>query len=149
MIKLNGVSKHYNNHCALNNIDLEIETGSMVFLTGHSGAGKSTLLKLILAITRPNQGQICVDGKNLSRVPERQIPEHRRKIGSVFQNPRLLPNRTIYDNVALPLVIASYSPTEIKRRVRAALEKVGLQNKESLSQERSTVFIFLRLLILK
>ena len=130
MIKLNGVSQYYNNHCALNNVDLHINDGEMTFLTGHSGAGKSTLLKLILAITQPSQGQVWVDGKNLNRLPEKHIPQHRQQIGTVFQNPRLLLNRNIYDNVALPLVIAGYTQSEIKRRVRAALDKVGLQNKE-------------------
>ena len=102
----------------------------MAFLTGHSGAGKSTLLKLIIVMERASQGQVFVQGANLNRVSRRQIPAIRRNIGVVFQNHQLLFDRTVYDNVALPLTIAGYQPREVGRRVRAALAKVGLGNKE-------------------
>ena len=102
----------------------------MAFLTGHSGAGKSTLLKLIILMERASQGQVFVDGKNLNRVSRRQIPAIRRNIGVVFQNHQLLFDRTVFDNVALPLVIAGYRPHETGRRVRAALSNVALQKPE-------------------
>ena len=102
----------------------------MVFLTGHSGAGKSTLLKLIALIERATYGQIVINNKNFSRISRRQIPFVRREIGIIFQNHKLLYDRSVFDNVALPLVIAGHSHAEIKRRVRAALDKVGLLDKE-------------------
>ncbi len=98
----------------------------MAFLTGHSGAGKSTLLKLLMLMERPSQGQLFVNGQNLSRMGRRYIPYHRRQIGVVFQDHQLLFDRTVFDNVALPLQISGYSASEIGRRVRAALDKVGL-----------------------
>lgn len=101
----------------------------MAFLTGHSGAGKTTLLKLIMMIERPTRGQIFINGKNITRLSRLHIPELRRSIGTVFQNSHLLPNRTAFENVALPLIIDGYKPYEIKRRVHAALDKVGLLNK--------------------
>ena len=104
----------------------------MAFITGHSGAGKSTLLKLITAIERPSRGEAVVNGRNLLRMPRRRIPYFRRKIGIVFQNHRLLFDRTVYDNVALPLVVTGADQHEIPRRVRAALEKVGLLSKEKM-----------------
>jgi len=100
------------------------------FLTGHSGAGKSTLLKLIIVMERASQGQVIVDGQNLNKMKIGQIPQLRRNIGVVFQNHQLLFDRTVFDNVALPLVISGYQPREAGRRVRAALSKVGLQGKE-------------------
>ncbi len=102
----------------------------MAFLTGHSGAGKSTLLKLITLMEKSTRGQVTVNGVNLGRVRDGKIPYVRRNIGMIFQNHRLLFDRTVYDNVALPLIIASYPPREIGRRVRAALDKVGLLSKE-------------------
>ena len=107
----------------------------MAFLTGHSGAGKSSLLKLIALIERTTQGEVVLDGKNLSRVTRRQIPYIRRKIGVVFQDHNLLNDRTVFDNVALPLVIAGEHHSETGRRVRAALDKVGLLGKERLYPE--------------
>jgi len=107
-----------------------MEAGSMAFLTGHSGAGKSTLLKLIALLERTTRGQLFLDGENLSRAPKRRIPMVRRKIGMIFQNHRLLFDRTVFDNVALPLVIAGYRHQDIGRRVRAALDKVGLLGHE-------------------
>ncbi|VFN04129.1 MAG: cell division ATP-binding protein FtsE [Candidatus Kentron sp. G] len=102
----------------------------MVFLTGHSGAGKSTLLRLVSIIERSTHGKIIINGEDASQISRRRIPYFRRKIGIVFQSPRLLMDRTIFDNVALPLVIAGYPHRDIVRRVRAALDKVGLLRKE-------------------
>ncbi len=102
----------------------------MAFLTGHSGAGKSTLLKLIALLERSTRGHLILDGQNLSKLPKRRIPYLRRKIGMIFQDHHLLFDRTVYDNVALPLVISGLRHQEIGRRVRASLDKVGLLSKE-------------------
>lgn len=133
MIRFEQVSKRYKHgHEALNNVSLHVKQGEMVFVTGHSGAGKSTLLKLIMRLEAPSSGQVYVSGQNLSRLPKHQIPYLRRHIGVVFQNHHLLSDRTIFENVALPLIIEGYHPRDIGRRVRAALDKVGLLNKEKL-----------------
>ncbi len=102
----------------------------MVFLTGHSGAGKSTLLKLIMLIERPTSGQVVIGGRNVNRISRRRVPHHRRQFGVVFQNHHLLFDRNVFENVALPLQIEGYSSKEVGRRVRAALDKVGLLDKE-------------------
>ncbi|MEQ9464210.1 MAG: cell division ATP-binding protein FtsE [Haliea sp.] len=131
MITFDRVSKRYaEGHEALSEVSVEIGQNELVFLTGHSGAGKSTLLRLIMLIERPSRGQVIVDGQNLARVGNRGIPAHRRNIGVVFQNHQLLFDRSVYHNVALPLVIAGYDQREVGRRVRAALDKVGLLAKE-------------------
>ncbi len=131
MIQFDDVSKRYEGgHTALNHLSFQVERNEMVFLTGHSGAGKSTLLKLIMMMERATSGQVFVDGKNLNRMPARKIPEHRRGVGVVFQNHQLLFDRSVFDNVALPLIIAGFQPRDVGRRVRAALDKVGLLNKE-------------------
>jgi len=131
MIQFNNVSKRYvGSQTALKNINFHLDKGEMAFLTGHSGAGKSTLLKLIVLLEKPTQGQIIVAGKNTSRFGRRKIPHLRRSLGMIVQNPQLLPTRTVFDNVALPLVIAGYPHQEIKRRVNAALDKVSLLDKE-------------------
>ncbi|ARN74182.1 cell division ATP-binding protein FtsE [Oceanicoccus sagamiensis] len=131
MIQFDQVSKRYpGGHEALKSVSFTIEPNEMVFLTGHSGAGKSTLLKLMMVMERPTQGQVLVDGQNLRGLPARKIPALRRDIGVVFQNHQLLFDRTVFDNIALPLVIAGYQPREVGRRVRAALDKVGLLSKE-------------------
>ncbi len=133
MIRFDGVSKRYpSGYEALSNISLHIAPQEMCFLTGHSGAGKSTLLKLIALIERSSRGQVLLGGENLSKVPRRRIPHIRRRIGLIFQNHQLLFDRTVFDNVALPLIIAGLSHTEVSRRVRAALDKVGLLGKEKL-----------------
>jgi cell division transport system ATP-binding protein len=130
MIEFHDVTKRYpNGHEALRNVSLRIESGAMAFLTGHSGAGKSTLLRLTTLLERCTRGQVLVGGHNLNRLSRRRIPYFRRNIGVVFQNHRLLMDRTVFDNVALPLVIAGHSHTEVGRRVRAALDKVGLLGK--------------------
>ncbi|MDF1653960.1 MAG: cell division ATP-binding protein FtsE [Coxiellaceae bacterium] len=130
MIRFINVTKTYNGHHALSNINLHIEPAEMCFLTGHSGAGKTTLLKLIMMMESPSRGQLILNGQNLNQISKRHIPGLRRQIGMIFQNPQLLPNRSIYNNVALPLHIARFKPKEIGRRVRAALDKVGLLHKE-------------------
>jgi cell division transport system ATP-binding protein len=102
----------------------------MVFLTGHSGAGKSTLLKLILMLERASRGQVLVNGRNLSKTSPRLTPQVRRNIGMIFQDHKLLSDKTVFDNVSLPLIIAGIRYADIKKRVRAALDKVGLLSKE-------------------
>lgn len=131
MIQFDSISKRYpGGHEALKGVSFTIEKNEMVFLTGHSGAGKSTLLKLIMMMERPSNGQVIVGGQNLRGLAARHIPALRRNIGVVFQNHQLLFDRSVFDNVALPLIIAGYQPREIGRRVRAALDKVGLLSKE-------------------
>ncbi|MGH1372030.1 MAG: cell division ATP-binding protein FtsE [Cellvibrionaceae bacterium] len=132
MIRFDQVSKRYpGGHEALNRVSFELADGQMAFLTGHSGAGKSSLLKLMMLMERPTQGQVFVNGQNLNRLSSRQIPQLRRQVGVVFQNHQLLFDRSVYDNVALPLIIEGYNPKEAARRVRAALDKVGLLSKEN------------------
>ena len=131
MIRFDEVSKRYDGGSeALSRVSFELADGEMSFLTGHSGAGKSTLMKLIILMERASQGQVIVNGTNLNRVSRRQVPALRRSVGVVFQNHQLLSDRTVYDNVALPLTIAGFSPKEVGRRVRAALSKVGLSDKD-------------------
>jgi cell division transport system ATP-binding protein len=133
MIRFDNVSKRYpGGHEALTNISFHMEKGAMAFMTGHSGAGKSTLLKLVALIERATRGQLFLDGQNVTRISRRRIPYLRRKIGFIFQDHHLLFDRTVYDNVALPLIIAGYRHQEVGRRVRAALDKVGLLDKERL-----------------
>jgi cell division transport system ATP-binding protein len=132
MIKFINVNKKYaDGYEALRYITLHIDKGEMVFLTGHSGAGKSTLLRLIMALEQATNGQIVVSGKSLDKLNYRQIPYLRRSIGVIFQDPQLLHERTVYENVALPLLVSGYSHKEIGRSVRAALDMVGLLDKES------------------
>lgn len=131
MIRFEAVTRRFlGGQEALSGLTFAVDTGDMVFVTGHSGAGKSTLLKLIALIDRPTSGQVIVDGQNTRRVQRRKIPEYRRQIGMVFQDHKLLYDRPVADNVALPLVIAGAGPRETGRRVRAALEQVGLLHKE-------------------
>jgi cell division transport system ATP-binding protein len=133
MIRFNNVSKRYENgHDALKHINVTLDKGEMAFLTGHSGAGKSTLLKLITLVERSTRGEVYVNDINLTKVSNRKIPFVRRNIGMIFQDHRLLYDRSVFDNVALPLIIAGYPHREIGRRVRAALDKVGLLKKEKL-----------------
>jgi cell division transport system ATP-binding protein len=131
MLKFDHVSKRYPDAGeVLSDVSFHLKSGELAFLTGHSGAGKSTLLKLIAVIERCSRGQILLDGDNLSRISHRQIPFVRRKLGLIFQDYKLLQDRTVFDNIALPLVIAGYGHQEIAHRVRAALDKTGLAGKE-------------------
>ncbi len=132
MITFDRVSKRYpEGHDALSEVSFTIESDELVFLTGHSGAGKSTLLKLIMLIERPTRGQVLIDGQNLKGLGASRIPQLRRQIGVVFQNHQLLFDRSVFDNVALPLLISGYSRRDTGRRVRAALDKVGLLSREN------------------
>ena len=131
MIKFNQVHKRYpaGNH-ALKNVSFEIAKGEMVFLTGHSGAGKSTLLKLIAAIERPNLGSVLVNNQNVGVLKGRALPYLRRNLGIIFQDHKLLFDRNVFDNVMLPLQICGFDYRESHKRVRAALDKVGLLRRE-------------------
>lgn len=132
MIHLDQVSKRYEGGFeALSSVTCHIKRGELVFITGHSGAGKSTLLKLLTAIEKPSSGQVRVDGQQLTGLSRRQISYYRRKIGIVHQDHQLLMEQSVYDNVALPLLISGEQSQDVKRRVRAALDKVGLLGKES------------------
>jgi cell division transport system ATP-binding protein len=131
LIHIEDVRKRYpGGHDALRGLSLHVEKGEMVFVTGHSGAGKSTLLRLIALIDRPTAGAVIVDGQNTRRVTRRKIPAYRRQIGMVFQDHKLLNDRPVFDNVALPLVIAGIGHRDAARRVRAALDQVSLLHKE-------------------
>jgi cell division transport system ATP-binding protein len=133
MIRFTNVSKQYNGYNALSNINFHLAKGEMAFLTGHSGAGKTTLLKLILQIEKTQQGQVTLMEHNLGQISKRRIPLLRRQIGMVFQNPLLLPEQNVLENVSLPLHLMGFRSHEIKKRARTALEKVGLLSKEKLS----------------
>ncbi|OGA26127.1 MAG: cell division ATP-binding protein FtsE [Betaproteobacteria bacterium RIFCSPLOWO2_02_FULL_67_26] len=131
MISFSQVTKRYAGGLeALRGITLTIENGEMVFITGHSGAGKSTLLKIAAAIERPSSGSVIVNGQNIAALRPRAVPFLRRKFGLVFQDQKLLFDRTAFDNVMLPLAITGFERREAARRVRAALDKVGLLAKE-------------------
>jgi cell division transport system ATP-binding protein len=127
VIHFDQVSKRYaGGHEALSQLSFEVASGEMAFVTGHSGAGKSTLLKLLGVIERPSHGVITLDGKNLGRIRRRGIPKLRQGIGMVFQDHRLLMERTVFANVELPLVIGGIARQQRAARVRLALQKVGL-----------------------
>lgn len=131
IIEFRNVRKRYlGSRDALRGVSFEIAAGEMVFLTGHSGAGKSTLLKLISLVERATRGSVVVDGQDLSDLPNRAISRYRRKLGVVYQDHKLLADRTVFDNVALPLVVSGAAWQELGRRVRPALDKVGLLDKE-------------------
>lgn len=131
MIELLGVSKRFpSGNEALHNLSLSLPRGTLTFLTGHSGAGKSTLLKLLLRMELATRGTVSVGGVNLARMPRRAVARYRQRIGVVFQDHLLLPDRSVFDNVAMPLVIAGYRTEDRARRVRAALSRVGLLEKE-------------------
>jgi cell division transport system ATP-binding protein len=130
-ISFNQVGKRYpGGHDALAGVTLDVEPGEMVFLTGHSGAGKSTLLKLIPAIERPTHGVVLVNGQNVGRMRPAAIPYLRRNLGAVFQDQKLLHDRNAFENVMLPLAAAGLAPRDAAKRVRAALDKVGLLERE-------------------
>ena len=131
MIRLQNIAKRYaKSGEILAQIDMQLEQGEMCFLTGPSGAGKSTLLKLIALIDSPTRGNIYFNQRKVTNLPRKQIPRYREQMGLVFQDHRLLNDRTVYENVALPLRITGHSPRDIPRRVRAALDKVDLLKRE-------------------
>jgi cell division transport system ATP-binding protein len=131
VIAFDKVSKRYpNGREALSNVSLNIAAGEMVFLTGRSGAGKSSVLKLISLLERPSRGTVTVNKINTGTLAPRKIPAFRRQIGVVFQDHKLLMDRPVFDNVALPLIVADWPLKEIDKRVRAALDQVGLLGKE-------------------
>lgn len=133
MIRFHDVTMRYPvGHEALRSVNLYVPPGQMVFVTGHSGAGKSTMLRLITLIERCTRGHVVVGGHDLARLRPRHVPLYRRHLGVVFQDHRLLVQRTVFDNVALPLVAAGYRHGKVRRRVRAALALVGLLEKERL-----------------
>lgn len=133
MIHFEKVSKRFDNgHYGVSDITLDIGKGELAFITGHSGAGKSTLLRLIALLERPTRGQLFIDGRNIGRLPDREVPAHRRNIGLIFQDHRLLNDRSVFDNVALPLQVRGFPLRDIGKRVRASLDKVGLLKKEKL-----------------
>jgi len=132
MIRFENVSKRYaSGQDALSDLNFELVAGEMAFVAGHSGAGKSTLLRLVALMDRPTRGRITVNGRDLTKVSARGVPAVRRGIGMVFQDHRLLMDRSAFDNVALPLQIAGTGREETAKRVRAALDKVGLLARES------------------
>ena len=132
MIKFERVSKTYpGGSRALADVSFQIDRGSMVFLTGHSGAGKSTLLRLVMMLERASRGQVIVNDRNLSNSPDKLAPLVRRSTGMIFQDHKLLKDKTVADNVGLPLMIAGLKYSDIRKRVRAALDKGGLLDKET------------------
>jgi len=134
MINFDAVSKGYaTGFEAIQDVSFSIGAGELVFLTGHSGAGKSTVLKLIMLMERATQGNVEVAGRSLSTMGVKDIPALRQQMGVVFQNHQLLFDRSVFDNIALPLRICGYDSVDAARRVRAALDKVGLLNKEKLN----------------
>jgi cell division transport system ATP-binding protein len=134
MIVFDNVAKRYpNGREALGGVSFTIEPGEFVFLTGRSGAGKSSVLKLIALLERPTRGTVTVNGQNTGKLRSGKIPAYRRQIGVVFQDHKLLVDRPIYDNVALPLIVAGTPLREVDRRVRAALDQVGLLGRERSS----------------
>lgn len=131
MIRFDHVTKRYPERGeALHDLSFELDSGEMAFLTGRSGAGKSTLLKLVGLLERPTRGSVIVNGRDLGTLSRRQIPYYRREVGIIFQDHHLLSDRSVFDNVALPLVVSRMGRPEIARRVRAALDQVGLLDKE-------------------
>ena len=131
MITFEHVTKRYQGGAtALRDINFHLDPGEMVFLTGHSGAGKSTLLRLTLMLEQATRGQVHVNGRNLSKTAFRHAPQVRRRIGMIFQDHKLLSDKTVFDNVSLPLMIAGMRYRDIRKKVRAALDKVGLLSKE-------------------
>jgi cell division transport system ATP-binding protein len=131
LVKFSSVAKRYpGGQEALSNVSFALEPGELAFVTGRSGAGKSTLLKLIAAIERPTSGSVIVGAQNVGALKRAAIPYLRRNIGLVFQDQKLLYDRSVYDNVVLPLAFTGQPPREAARRVRAALDKVGLLGRE-------------------
>jgi cell division transport system ATP-binding protein len=133
MIQLIHVSKYYDRRAALSDVTLEIEKGEFVLLMGQSGAGKSTLLRMLIGDEQPDEGQIFVQGRNVTKLKESEVPYLRRKVGSVFQDFRLLPKKSVFENVALPLIVQGASAGDIRRKVTEALRAVGADLKRDQS----------------
>nr|WP_320136461.1 cell division ATP-binding protein FtsE [uncultured Amphritea sp.] len=134
MISFDNVTKRYpNGYDALSQVNFSLASGEMAFLTGHSGAGKTTLLKLLMLMERPSNGRVLVGNQDLATLGNRQIPYHRRRVGVVFQNHQLLFDRSVFENIVLPLWICGFDPADATRRAHAALDKVGLLDKEKLN----------------
>lgn len=133
MVELQGITKRYpDGHVALNNVDFRLRSGEFAFLTGRSGAGKTSLLRIISLLERPSAGRVLLGGDDVTRIAARNVPRWRRQMGIVFQDFRLLPNQTVFENVMLPLQVAgTYTRAEMHRRARAALDKVGLTDHET------------------
>lgn len=129
MIQLIHVSKYYDRRAALADVTLDIEKGEFVLLMGPSGSGKSTLLRMLIGAEQPDDGHVFVQGKNVTKLKSSEIPYLRRKIGTVFQDFRLLPKKSVFDNVALPLLVQGASPVDIRRKVTEALRAVGVDHK--------------------
>ncbi|MGH8461147.1 MAG: cell division ATP-binding protein FtsE [Stenotrophobium sp.] len=133
IIQFQRVSHRYaGGQDVLSDIQFSLAQGEMAFLTGASGAGKSTILRLVALLARTTRGQVTVDGQNLATLKPRQVPAFRQRLGLIFQNFNLLHDRTVFDNVALPLVIRGFAHRDLARQVRAALDQVGLLNKEHI-----------------
>jgi cell division transport system ATP-binding protein len=131
MITVSHISKRYaGGYEALRDVSVSVEPGEMLFVTGHSGAGKSTFLKLVGGIERPTRGSVVINGQNITKMGAASMPFLRRNFGFIFQDHKLLFDRSVFDNAALPLVISGFPRREIARRVRAALDKVGLLGRE-------------------
>jgi len=131
VLRFDNVTKQYpGGHVALADVSFEVPPGEMLFVTGHSGAGKSTLLRLIHLAERPSRGAVLFDERNLHKVRGRRVPLHRREVGVVFQDHRLLHDRTVYENIALPLILRGLRRGEIGKRVRSVLERLGLAARE-------------------
>ena len=133
IIQLIHVSKWHDRRAALSDVTLEIEKGEFVLLMGASGAGKSTLLRMLIGEEQPDEGQIFVHGKNVTKIRPSEIPYLRRKVGAVFQNFRLLPKKSVFDNVALPLIVQGASEKDIRRKVTEALRAVDVDHKKDQS----------------
>lgn len=129
MIQLIHVSKWYDRRPALSDVMIEIEKGEFVLLMGPSGSGKSTILRMLIGEEQPDEGQLFVQGKNVTKLKRAEIPHLRRKVGSVFQDFRLLPKKSVFDNVALPLIVQGVSEKDIRRKVTEALRAVGVEHK--------------------
>jgi cell division transport system ATP-binding protein len=133
MIQLIHVSKWYDRRPALSDVMVEIEKGEFVLLMGPSGSGKSTILRMLIGEEQPDEGQLFVQGKNVTKLKRSEIPYLRRKVGSVFQDFRLLPKKSVFDNVALPLIVQGVSEKDIRRKVTEALRAVGVEHKRDQS----------------
>ncbi|MBV5338687.1 MAG: cell division ATP-binding protein FtsE [Deltaproteobacteria bacterium] len=137
MIQLHNVSLAYQQDAsALNNIDLNIGKGEFVFLTGPSGAGKTSLLRLLYAALTPNRGQVLIDGQNITRISRSQIPLLRRSIGVVFQDFKLLQNRTVFENVAIALEVLGWGRADIGKKTMHILKQMGIESKYNLTTQR-------------